>query len=124
MAKARDSLTWNDIDDLAFRLIDLYPQTDPSQLSDTIIIELVDRIPEFDSSNDDPDTETLEELKDRWYEERSDMDDELGPLAEESQLDLDEDRYRSDRSVEEVNRTEEDFEEEPLADEDDFEEEI
>lgn len=102
MAKKSGSLTWSDSKELAFRLIDEYPQVDPSKISQKNLIEFVKALPDFADSAKKPNIECLQDLRDRWFEERTDMEDELGPLeAIRGDEELDEDEYRDDRLVEE-----------------------
>lgn len=105
--KAEKKLKWSDIEDLAFRLIDEHPQVDPSRLALASILDYVVALPDFGESSKKPGKDLLEELQERWAEERADMDDELGPLEEPTE-DLDEDEYRSDRMVDEQDYSDDD----------------
>lgn len=106
MGKKQKKLSWADTEEVAFRLIDEYPNTDPRKLSSQDIFQLVTDLPDF-SDKAKPNASKLEELAARWFAERSDMDDELGSLDEVSEADLDEDDYRDDRLAEDSDDEEE-----------------
>jgi len=114
--KAVKKLKWTDIGDLAFRLIDEHPKTDPSKLSAASISDYVCALPDFGDKAKKPGLTLLEEIQSRWAEERDDMVDELGPLAEDAG-ELDEDAYHNDRMVDEMDHDDDDDDE----DEDEFE---
>ncbi len=99
--KTQNKLGWADTEELAFRLIDEYPNTDPRRLSSQEIFELVTNLQGF-SDKTKPASSKLEELATVWYDERIEMDDELGALEDVVEEDLDEDDYREDRNVEET----------------------
>jgi FeS assembly protein IscX len=64
-----DKLTWRDNDDLAYALIDKFPEQDPLKLSFPKLHKMVIELEEF---GDDPakSTEsTLEAIQMAWYEE-------------------------------------------------------
>ena len=103
MAKKSAKLTWGDTEELAFRLIDEHPQLDPSKLTTNKLVELVTKLRDFGEKTRKPDVHLLEELQTRWHEERSEMEDELGPyqdLEVDEDSELDEDVYRDDKMVE------------------------
>lgn len=122
MAKKQTKLKWTDTEELTFRLIDQYPNLDPTRLSPDALIEHVISLPDFGEKRSKPDRLLLEDLQTRWFEERSDMEDELGPLEEPAGdgEELDEDAYREDRMIEDEDEEEESFSE--PYDEDDEEE--
>lgn len=100
MAKKSAKLGWSDTEEIAFLLIDAYPKLDPSKLSASRLTSLVSNLPGFGDKSK-PETADLEAIQETWYEERSEMEDELGPfgpLDEDSELD--EEIYRDDRMVE------------------------
>ena len=100
MPKRQKKLSWADTEELTFRLIDEHPNVDPRKLSSQEIFEMVTELQDF-SDKTKPNGARLEELATRWYEERSEMDDELGSLEDVASDDLDEDDYREDRMVDE-----------------------
>lgn len=62
-------LTWKDTEDIAFALIDKFPDQDPLKLSFPKLHELVINLDDFD---DDPNLSTesiLETIQMAWYEE-------------------------------------------------------
>jgi len=124
MAKKPLKLTWSDTKELAYLLIDKYPQTDPSKLSFGKIAEMVQALPEFSGGKAKPDIDLLEDLQTRWAGERSEMEDELGPVenVEDEDSELDEDIYRADRMIEDEDDEEEDEDEFDSYD-DEFEDE-
>ena len=96
---AKKKLKWTDVEDLAFQLIDMHPSTDPMRLSLGEVAKKVTALPNF-GGGPKPDSDVLEAIQQSWYEERSDMEDELGPLsADDSDDDLNEDEYRDDRMI-------------------------
>jgi FeS assembly protein IscX len=109
---AKKKLKWTDSEDIAFELIDKFPSTDPSKLSLPDIQRRVTSLPSFGGSAK-VEPETLETIQRVWFEERSDMEDELGPLSDqESDEALDEDDYRDDRMIEDDLGGEDDDEDE------------
>lgn len=102
MPKKSSKLTWSDTKELAYRLIDEYPQIDPAKLSLGRIAEMVQELPGFSGGKAKPDADLLEDLQTRWAGERSEMEDELGPVEdlEDEDSELDEDIYRADRMIE------------------------
>ena len=108
---------WVDTEDIAFRLIDEYPDQDPMKMKMSEIHRLITKLPEFGDDPKKSNEAVLEEIQTRWFEERSEMEDELGPLPSGDEMDdedLDEDVYRDDRFTEEedVSDEEEDSDEE------------
>jgi FeS assembly protein IscX len=64
-----DKLTWRDNDDLAYALIDKFPEQDPLKLSFPKLHKMVIELEEF---GDDPTKSTesiLEAIQMAWYEE-------------------------------------------------------
>jgi FeS assembly protein IscX len=117
--KSVKKLKWDDVEDVAFRLIDEHPQVDPSRLAIATVVDMVRALPDFGEATKKPSKDTVEAIQERWAEERDDMVDELGPL-EEFQEELDEDEYRSDRMVdEEGGYSDSDKEEDDEEEEDD-----
>lgn len=124
MGKKSQTLGWSDTEELAFRLIDEHPDVDPTKLSPESVVELVLGLPDFGDRNKKPKLEVIEELQARWYEERADMEDELGPLQDmDIDEDLDEDEYRDDRLVEDSDEDDDSFSFDESYDEDDEDEE-
>jgi FeS assembly protein IscX len=119
--KSQKKLNWNDLQEIAFRLIDEHPQRDPRRLSTQEIFEMVTELPDF-SDKTKPSSSKIEELATRWYEERSDMDDELGSLDDLPKEELDEDDYREDRQVEEIDEDSDTTSLDELEEDDDEEE--
>lgn len=122
MAKKSEKLTWADQEELVFRLIDEYPEINPTKISADVLIDLVNRLSDFNEKSSQPKPADLEEIRAQWFEERSEMEDELGPMTEGSidEESLDEDEYRDDRPVEESEEDDLGFE---SYDEDDEDEE-
>ena len=101
-AKAK-KLKWDDVEDIAFKLIDAHPRTNPKALSLVELNTFVVKLRDFGDSSKKSNEGTLKLIKERWYDERMDMDDELGPVVSESAKDgesddnLDEEHFRADR---------------------------
>jgi len=124
----RPKLNWTDTEELAFLLIDEHPSVNPSKVSPPVLKSMVQALEGFGDKKK-PEMKLLEDLRDRWLAERSEMEDELGPyedFAGEDSDDLDEDAYREDRMVESTEGEAEDRDEvsldEAFGDEDDDEE--
>lgn len=100
--KSKAKLKWMDKKEIAFRLIDLYPSLDPRKLSPSELVQKVHSISDFGDKSRKPDPDVLEEIQELWYEERSEMEDELGPVGEATDESLDEDEYAGDRMVEDM----------------------
>ncbi len=114
---AKQKLKWTDAEDIAFRLIDEYPSMDPLKVRFTDLHKYITSLPDFSDSPKKSNEKILEDIQMRWYEERKDMEDELGPVVAEVEEDLDEDNYRDDEMVEEEGIVTDDDEDE---DEDEF----
>jgi FeS assembly protein IscX len=117
---AKRKIKWSDSEDIAFQLIDKYPSADASKLSLEEIAKRASSLPNFSGSTK-PSREDLEAIQRCWFEERSDMEDELGPIVAESEEneDLDEDEYRNDRMIDDemsLALDDEDEDEEELGD--------
>ena len=104
---ASKSLKWSDTKEIAYYLIDRYPQTNPARLSADRLIEMVLQIPQFKDKAEQANQQILEALAEKWAEERADMEEELGPLKPDDDESLDEDEYRDDRMIEDVVEDEE-----------------
>lgn len=103
MAKQKQKLKWTDTEEIAFRLIDQYPKQDPLRVKFTELHRYVTSLPDF-MDNPKKSTESLlESIQMRWYEERQEMDDELGPVdggpSDDDDEVLDEDDYRDDKDA-------------------------
>ena len=98
MAKVKHekTITWDNIEELAFLLIDQYPKVDPSKLSLNDIGEYVLGLKGFSGTKKGKDESTLKMIQDRWYDERADLDDEYGEMGAVSDEALDEDEYQAD----------------------------
>lgn len=113
----RGKLKWSDAEEIAFRLIDKYPSIDPLSVRFTDLHKFVMGLSDFKDDPKKSNEGILENIQMRWHEERSEMDDELGPVsAADDDEDLDEDDYRDDRPADE---SEEDVEEEDSGYDDD-----
>ncbi|TVQ78122.1 MAG: Fe-S assembly protein IscX [Bradymonadales bacterium] len=119
--KTAKKLKWSDIGDIAFRLIDEHPRLDPSRLSVGSIEDMVLALADFGESSKQPTEELLQEIQERWAEERDEIADELEPIEEAEEEDLDEDRYREDRTADEKDEDDE-SEDETEPEFDEFEE--
>jgi FeS assembly protein IscX len=96
-SKSARKLKWTDTEDIAFKLIDAYPNKDPLKLRFTDLHKYVMEIDDFGDDPKKSNEKILEAIQMRWYEERQDMEDELGPLVASTDEDtLDEDDYRDD----------------------------
>jgi FeS assembly protein IscX len=96
---SKRKLKWSDTEDIAFLLIDKYPSTDANKLSLAEIGKRATALPQL-AGTSKPSEEHLEAIQQSWFEERADMEDELGPLSDVDEgEDLDEDEYRSDRMI-------------------------
>lgn len=101
-SSSKGSTGWFNPKELVFLLIDRFPQANPKDLSANELVDMVEGLDQFDGG-EAPDSDQIEELLERWYEERMEMEDELGPLrSSRPEEDLDEDDYREDRMVDEV----------------------
>ena len=119
----KQKLKWSQTEDIAFSMIDQHPYINPNKLSLSEIRRYVSNLPLFSEKAVSPNNKTLEAIQARWYEERMDMEDELGPLVEAKEEEVvDEDEYRADIEAADTEEDEE-KEEEKLEEEDDEEEE-
>lgn len=112
----KKKLKWSDSEDIAFLLIDRYPAVDPTKLSLDEIQRRASALPDLKGVSGKASEAALEDIQKIWFEERSDMEDELGPFSAESEDDLDEDDYRDDRMIDEEDEFDSDDD-----DEDEFE---
>ncbi len=97
----KQKLKWSDSEDIAFLLIDRYPSVDPTKLSLEEIKRRASALPDLKGAAGKPSDGVIESIQKVWFEERSDMEDELGPFEVEATDDLDEDDYRDDRMIDE-----------------------
>ncbi len=102
MAKLK--LKWTDVEEIAFRLIDEHPKMDPLKVRFTDLHKYITKLSDFGDNPKKSNEKILEEIQMRWYEERQDMEDELGPVeggsGPDEEEDLDEDDFRDDQMVE------------------------
>lgn len=115
-AKNAKKLKWTDTEDIAFKLIDLYPTMDPMRLRLADLQKKIVALPDFGDDPKKSSDSILESIQTTWFDERADMEDELGPLVAvtDDEDTLDEDDYRDDEpSVKDIV---------PLDDEDDEDE--
>lgn len=110
---AKGKLNWSNVEDIAFRLIDEYPQVNPLKLRMTELHKYITKLPDFSDDPKKSNEAILENIMMTWFEERQEMEDELGPLPADEE-ELDEDDFREDRMIDD---------EEELDDEDDDEDE-
>lgn len=94
-SKSAKKWKWTDTEDIAFKLIDMFPQTDPLRVRFTDLHRYVTQMTEFGDDPKKSNEKILEAIQMRWYEERQDMEDELGPI-DSADEELDEDDYRDD----------------------------
>ena len=94
----KSKLKWSDVEDIAFKLIDEYPSTNPMTLSASEIQKSVAKLSDFGDDPKKANAQIISDIQNSWYEERMDMEDELGPFEEPPEAEtLDEDDYRDDR---------------------------
>ena len=118
---AKQKLKWTDAEEIAFRLIDQYPSMDPLKVRFTDLHRYITSLPDFSDSPKKSNEKILEDIQMRWYEERKDMEDELGPVVTQAEdEDLDEDNYRDDEMVEEEGLPAEDDEDDDGYGDDEF----
>ncbi len=102
---AKGKLKWTDVEDIAFRLIDEHPSTNPLSLRFTDLHKYVTKLPDFSDDPKKSNEKILEAIQMTWLEERQEMEDELGPLSaarkDDEDEDLDEDDYRDDKMIDE-----------------------
>jgi FeS assembly protein IscX len=94
--KHEKTITWENVEELAFLLIDQYPKVDPSKLSLNDIGEFVLGLKGFSGTKKGKDESTLKLIQDRWYDERVDMDEEYGEMSALSAETMDEDEFQDD----------------------------
>lgn len=100
---AKQKLKWTDTEEIAFRLIDEHPQMDPLRVRFTDLHKFITGLSDFSDNPKKSTEKILEDIQMRWYEERQEMEDELGPVqASTEDEDLDEDDYREDEMAEDV----------------------
>jgi FeS assembly protein IscX len=64
-----DKLTWRDTEDLAYALIDKFPDQDPLKLSFPKLHKMVTELEEFGDDPDKSSEAVLEAIQMSWYEE-------------------------------------------------------
>ncbi len=64
-----DKLTWRDADDLAYALIDKFPEQDPLKLSFPKLHQMVIELEEFGDEPSKSSEAILEAIQMAWYEE-------------------------------------------------------
>jgi FeS assembly protein IscX len=62
-------LTWKDAEEIAWALMDLYPDQDPLKLSFPKLHRMVLELEEFEDSPDASNEKILENIQMAWYEE-------------------------------------------------------
>lgn len=104
MGSTKKKFSWNDVDEIAFLLIDKFPAQDAKLLRLEEIKERVMALPNFAAGkNKKVDPTILELIQTTWSEEREDMEDELGPVGVLRGGDgMDEDEYRDDIMIDEL----------------------
>ncbi len=120
----KKKLKWNDVEDIAFRLIDEHPDTNPMHLRLNELKNHVTALRDFGDDAKKAKDEVLEAIQTTWFEERSEMEDELGPLStvrSDEEDNLDEDDYRDDKMIDEEKVLDE---ESVVTDEDEDEDEF
>jgi len=96
---AKQKLKWTDTEEIAFRLIDEHPSIDPLRVRFTDLHKYITSLPDFGDNPKKSTESVLEAIQMRWHEERSEMEDELGPVSSDEEGDLDEDDYRDDEEA-------------------------
>lgn len=121
-AKSKGTLKWTNTEDIAFLLIDKYPNLNPLGVRFTDLHKYVTELPDFGDDPKKSNEGILESIQMTWYEERQDMEDELGPLSEvkDEDEDLDEDDYRDDKMIDEGETKADSGDEDSDDDEDEF----
>ena len=119
-AQKQPKLKWTDTEEIAFRLIDKYPDADPLKVRFTELHKYVLAIPGFSDDPKKSNEKILEAIQMTWLEERQDMVDELGPISggEDDDDTLDEDDYSDERMTDDEDESDEDNDED--EDEDEF----
>ncbi len=64
-----DKLTWRDSDDIAYALIDKFPDQDPLKLSFPKLHKMVVELEEFGDDPDKSSEAVMEAIQMAWYEE-------------------------------------------------------
>jgi FeS assembly protein IscX len=64
-----DKLTWKDADEIAYALVDKYPDQDPLKLSFPKLHKMVIELEEFGDVPDKSNESVLESIQMAWYEE-------------------------------------------------------
>ena len=68
-----DKLHWLDVDEIAERLLETYPDRDPLAVRFTELKQLVLKLPDFQEQPGHPVNEKiLETIQAKWYEEKQD----------------------------------------------------
>ena len=63
-------LTWRDTDDIAWALLEHYPEQDPLRLSFPKLHKMIVELPEFDDDPGASSEHLLEDIQMEWFEER------------------------------------------------------
>jgi FeS assembly protein IscX len=64
-----DKLTWRDTDEIAYSLIDKYPEQDPMRLSFPKLHKMVTQLEDFGDDAEKSNEAVLEAIQMAWYEE-------------------------------------------------------
>ena len=64
-----DKLTWRDTDEIAYALVDKFPDQDPLKLSFPKLHKMVIELEEFGDAADKSNESVLESIQMAWYEE-------------------------------------------------------
>lgn len=64
-----DKLTWSDSEDIAFALMDKFPDQDPLKLSFPKLHKMITELEEFRDKPGDSNEAKLEAIQMAWYEE-------------------------------------------------------
>jgi FeS assembly protein IscX len=65
-----DKLTWRDADDIAYALIDKFPEQDPLKLSFPKLHKMVIELEEFGDDPQKSNEAIMEAIQMAWYEEK------------------------------------------------------
>lgn len=112
---AKHKLKWSNVEDIVFRLIDEFPSTDPNRLNASEIQKLVSKLPDFGDDPKKANAGLLETIQSKWFAERSEMVDELGPFestGDDDEDELDEDEYRDDKMADDDSTDDDDDDDE------------
>lgn len=63
-------LTWRDTEDIAWALLDQYPNQDPLRLSFPKLQKMITELPDFEDDPNACDEHVLEDIQMEWFEER------------------------------------------------------